>query len=105
MLSGRPRLSVIVYARQKAIGRLIRARRPLLKLRIANAQAHRFHPCMDELAAGLESIGLLSKARRIDLAGAFVVEVNKDQLARLIELPVVRFVRPNRELKRRATSA
>ena len=50
---------------------------------------------MSEVGTALEALGLQSVARRLDLAGCFVVEVNREQLQALAEVPAIQGIRPN----------
>jgi len=50
---------------------------------------------MSEVGAALDALGLQSAARRLDLAGCFVVEVNREQLQALTEVPAIQGIRPN----------
>ena len=58
---------------------------------------------MSEVGAALEALGLQSVARRLDLAGCFVVEVNRKQLAALAEVPAIQGIRPNVTRRREST--
>ena len=58
---------------------------------------------MAALQATLDALGLAAKARRNDLAGAFVVEVTPRQLRALAAAPAVQAIRPNR-FRRRAVA-
>ena len=58
---------------------------------------------MSDVGAALEALDLQSVARRLDLAGCFVVEVNREQLAALAEVPAIQGIRPN--VTRRRESA
>lgn len=58
---------------------------------------------MSEVGAALEALGLKSVARRLDLAGGFVVEVNREQLAALAEVPAIQGIRPNVTRRREST--
>lgn len=58
---------------------------------------------MSEVGAALEALGLQSVARRLDLAGCFVVEVNREQLAALAEVPAIQGIRPNVTRRREST--
>jgi len=81
--SGSRRASVIIEARRPAmpIGRR-RTPPPIV------AQ-------MSELQSDLERLGLAARARRNDLAGAFVVEVTPRQLRELATTPSVQAIRLN----------
>lgn len=96
LFGGKCRITVLVYAKQRAMGRLLRKRPRLSGPRAIKDPVCLFVPQMEELAAGLAALGLLGTARRNDLAGLFALEVGIDQLVALSRLPAVRRIEPNR---------
>jgi len=58
---------------------------------------------MSAIDAALEALGLQSSARRLDLAGAFVVEVNRRQLEALAKISAIQCIRPNAMRRRTST--
>lgn len=58
---------------------------------------------MSEVGAALEALGLQSVAHRLDLAGCFVVEVDRKQLEALAKVAAIQVIRPNAMRRRVST--
>ena len=99
------RTSVIIEARRPAVASSVvsatkrigvsavpKAHKPVRKTQLAATAA----PQMRAVEAVLKNMGLGAAARRLDSAGAFVVEVSPSQLQQLSEAPSVQAIRPNR---------
>lgn len=98
------RISVILEARRPKLshaqvrpvtGRLTRAYSQRENLNLQTARANALEAAMREIAAILDQLGLLQKARRYNLGGHFVVEVDQRELRTLAALASIQAIRPN----------
>lgn len=102
------RMSVIIEARRPPLASsVVAAAKQLMTGRIPVAGRTQTVPLpvvapaqMGALEDELKRLGLQASARRLEAAGAFVVEVDPMQLRELAAAPSVQAIRPNRRHRR-----
>lgn len=97
----RPPIPSAVLRRLREPASAATLRKPLLAMRHSSGDLER---SMSEVRAVLLALGLQPVARRLDLAGCFVVEVNRQQLEALAKVPAIQSIRPNAMRRRLDTS-